>query len=333
MKHILKQLTLNKILTASETYSIFEAIASDPSVTDEEIRQYLYSGKMREFSGEELLGGARFLRDHATPFPRPEGDIIDTCGTGGSGKDTFNTSTAVAFVLAAAGLKVVKHGNRASSSRSGSADLLAALGYNLEQTPEQSTAELEGTGFTFLFAPRYHQATSRVGPIRKSLGVKTIFNFLGPLANPARPDFQLMGVSDEKLLEPMAQTLLQLGVKRAYIVHGKDGLDEITLCDETVVFEIDQGKITSKLISPEQYGVGRCSFDAIKGLDTSATIHCMKEIFAGKSSAYADLVALNSAFALKLAGKVNHVLKGLELVRELFKTGVVLKRLDEILLK
>jgi len=235
---------------------------------------------------------------------------FDTCGTGGSGLDTFSVSTASAFVVAGTGQKVAKHGNRASTSRSGSADVLEALGVKLDISSEQIADCIDKANFGFMFAPGHHPATKRVVGIRKELGFRTIFNFLGPLSNPAGARAQVLGVSVREMCRPMAEALSRLGVERAMVVHGEDGLDEITLTGKSYVSEVQMKKIIEYEITPEEFGLKRVEFSEIQGDVPENNAKRIGEILAGEPGPYRDLIVINAAAALYVAGKSESLKEG-----------------------
>ena len=232
--------------------------------TDVQKSAYLSELSMKGETIEEITGSAEEMRNHATKLPYT-GDVLEIVGTGGDGSNSFNISTTAALVISAAGVKVAKHGNRAASSKSGAADVLEALGVNITISPEHSAELLREIGICFLFAQGYHGAMKYVGPIRKELGIRTIFNILGPLTNPAGATMQVMGVYDETLVEPMAEVLKNLGVKRGMVVYGQDKLDEISMSAPTSVCEIKDGNLTSYVITPEQFGFTRCEKAELEG--------------------------------------------------------------------
>jgi anthranilate phosphoribosyltransferase len=272
-------------------------------------------------SPQALAVGARAMRARMTPVTAPKG-AIDTCGTGGDARGTWNISTAAALVAAGAGAVVAKHGNKAASSKSGSAEVLEAVGVNLFATPEQVEASLETAGVAFLFAPAHHGAVRHVGPARRTLGVRTIFNLLGPLSNPAGAKRQLLGVFDRKWVRPMAEALRDLGAERALVVHGADGLDEITTTGVTHVAELTaSGEITEYEITPEDAGMARAALDDLKGGEPAENALALKALLDGAHSAYRDIVVLNAAAALKLAGLTDGLSGGARLAQAAIDDG------------
>jgi anthranilate phosphoribosyltransferase len=279
---------------------------------------------------EEITGCARVMREKATHIRAPYPNVIDTCGTGGDGAQTFNISTTAAFVVAGAGVPVAKHGNRAMSSRCGSADLLQALGVAIELTSEMAETCLAEVGITFLFAPLFHSAMKyAIGP-RREIGVRTIFNILGPLTNPAGAKQQILGVSQKELAEPMARVLGNLGSTRAFVVHGADGLDEITTTGETYITALDAGKIASYTISPEQFGLRRAPLGALAGGDASQNAEISLAVLEGKQGPHRDVVLLNAAAALTVAGTAPDLQAGLQLAAHAIDSGAALGKLRRL---
>ncbi len=275
----------------------------------------------------EITGAARVMRKMASAINAPD-EALDCCGTGGDGVGTYNISTAVALVSAACGVPVAKHGNRAASSKSGAADVLEALGVNLDLSPAQLETALQQFNFCFLMAPHHHKAMKHVMPVRKALGFRTIFNLLGPLANPAGTKFQLIGVFDKKWLRPMAEVLNNLGTTRAWIVHGHDGLDEITTTDKTDIAILDNGQITEQTISPKDFGLEIASIDDLKGGDAQTNADAMMGLLKGEPSAYRDIVLANTSAVLNINGKVSNMMDGVTMAAKAIDNGEALKVLE-----
>lgn len=273
----------------------------DGAAQEQEIADFLTVLAKRGETATEIAGAARVLRSKVSPINAPAG-ALDCCGTGGDGISTYNISTAVALVAATCGVPMAKHGNRSASSKSGAADVLEALGINLDISNEHLEEALRAYNFCFLMAPKHHQAMKHVAPIRKSLGFRTIFNLLGPLANPANTALQLIGVFDEKWLVPMAEALHQLGTERAWLVHGFDGMDEITLTDQTNLVILDNGKITEHIISQESFGLPRCTLNDLKGGEAEENAAALTALLQGKQSAYRNIVLANTAAVLAVHG-------------------------------
>ena len=282
----------------------------------------------------ELTGFAAAMRDAATPLDLPAvvstpTELLDTCGTGGSGMPTTNTSTLCAFVLAAAGVKVVKHGNRASSGQCGSMDVLEQLGVAIDLGPAEATTLLSRTGIALLFAPRFHPAMRHVAPVRRSLGFRTVFNFLGPLCNPVGACRQLLGVSDLSMAPRMAAVLAELGCRRALVVRGEDGLDEISLASPTRTWELVDGELNEGQLLPEDVGLARAPFQAIAGGDREENARRFMAVLGGEERGpLADHLALNAGAALHVAGRADDISDGVARARELLQRGDALARFE-----
>jgi len=282
---------------------------------DGQIAAFLLGLETVGVTADDIRIGAQMLRKHMTPV-NIKGAIVDTVGTGGDGLSTFNISTASAFVCAGAGARVAKHGNRAVSSKSGSSDVLSALGVELDITPTRAAMCVEECGVGFLFAPKHHSAMRHVGPARAALGIRTLFNLLGPLSNPAGATRQLIGVYDKKWRRPMAEALRDLGAEHVWIVHGSDGLDEITTTGKTFVTELKDGKIKNFTLSPEDYGIPKASLDDLKGGDARKNAQSLIGLLQGKSGAYRDIVLLNSAATLLVAGLASTLEDGIKMAEK-----------------
>ncbi len=283
-------------------------------------------------TGGELAAMATVLRQ-ACPMPgaRPSFDLVDTCGTGGDGADSFNISTAVAFVVAACGVPVAKHGNRSASGRVGSADVLEALGIHLQAPAEQVIGALADAGLTFLFAPGWHPALVGLAPLRRTLGVRTVFNLLGPLVNPLRPEAQVLGVARPELLDPMAEALAQLGLRRAVVVHGHGGLDEASLAGINDLRLVDNGAVQVDQLNPEQLGLGRAPLSALAGGDLDTNRAILEAVLQGRGTRpQQDVVALNAALVLWAAGRADSVEHGLQQALQALATGSGWKALERL---
>jgi len=278
---------------------------------------------------DEISGCAAAMRSHALSIEHNM-EVMDIVGTGGDGAHSFNISTTSAFVLAAAGIKVAKHGNRAASSNSGTADCLEALGVNINLTPEKCVELLENVGICFLFAQKYHTSMKYVGAIRRELGFRTVFNILGPLTNPAHPAIQLLGVYDESLVVPLAHVLMSLGVKRGMVVYGKDRLDEISLSAPTAVCEFKDNNIKSYEITPEQFGFKRCEKKDIEGGTPDENAEITKDILKGKKGPMRDVVLLNAGAGLYAAGKAESIADGIETAGKLIDSGAAYDKLEKL---
>jgi anthranilate phosphoribosyltransferase len=298
--------------------------------TPAQIAAFLIALRIKGETIEEITGCARVMREKATPIRAPFPNVIDTCGTGGDGAQTFNISTTAAFVVAGAGVPVAKHGNRAMSSRAGSADLLQALGVAIELSPDVAERCLAEVGITFLFAPLFHSAMKyAVGP-RREIGVRTIFNILGPLTNPAGAKHQLLGVPRKELAEPMARVLGNLGSTRAFVVHGADGLDEITTTGETHIAALEGGTITLTVISPEQFGIPRVPRGTLAGGEPQQNAEITMAVLEGKRGPHRDVVLLNAAAALAVAGTVPDLHAGLQAAADAIDSGSALEKLRRL---
>lgn len=295
--------------------------------TDVQKAAYLSELSMKGETIEEITGSAEEMRNHATKLPY-EGEALEIVGTGGDGSNSFNISTTAAFVISAAGVPVAKHGNRAASSKSGAADVLEALGVNIMLSPQRSAEILREIGICFLFAQGYHGAMKYVAPIRKELGIRTVFNILGPLTNPARASLQLMGVYDGALVTDMAKVLMNLGVKRGMVVYGQDKLDEISLSAPTTVCEIAEGKLRSYEIAPEQFGLKRCEKEALAGGSPKENAVITREILQGKKGPKRDAVVMNAGAALYIAGKASEIEGGIRLAEAMIDSGRAKKQLE-----
>ena len=269
---------------------------------------------------EQLTAGAAVMREHMTRVSVP-GGAIDIVGTGGTGLKLLSISTATAFVVAGAGVPVAKHGNRGASSPTGTADTLSELGVNIAMTPERAAAAVSEVGMGFLFAPTYHPAMRHVGPARKQIGKRTIFNRLGPLCNPAEVKYMLLGSAEAHLVRPMAEALKANGVISAMVVHGEDGMDEITTTGTTQVAELNRGDISEYVLSPETFNLDRVSLQAISGGAPAVNAAALSRLLDGEASAYRDIVCLNAGAALKVAGKVVEITEGIKQARESIDSG------------
>lgn len=334
LKPILKKLSSGASLSAEEMGHVFELLFSQ-DIPESQIGAFLYATSVRLPTPEEIIGAAEALRRHMlhvdlTSLPGGN-NAVDTAGTGGTGLDSFNTSTAAAFVCAAAGCCVAKHGNRAASSRCGSADLLEALGIKIDLNPNQVKQCVAATNFGFFFAPRYHTATKKVAAVRREINVRTIFNFLGPLVNPALVKRQLLGVSERKMLPIIGDALHKLGVEKAIVVCGSDGLDEITSTGETSAIEIDSLGLREFVIRPEEYNVKLASLSDIKGFTAADAAKKVREIFSGMKGPYRDVTVLNAGAALYVAGHNPDIRSGIKEAESLLDSGKVHKILNEVI--
>ncbi|MEZ8965286.1 anthranilate phosphoribosyltransferase [Vibrio breoganii] len=301
MQQILEQLYRQEALSQEQSQTLFDQIIKgevEPIV----LSSVLTALKIKGETPEEIAGAAKALLVNAQPFPRPDYDFADIVGTGGDGSNTFNISTTAAFVAAAVGLKVAKHGNRGVSSKSGSSDLLDSFGINLAMSAEDTRKAVDDIGVAFLFAPQYHQGVRHAMPVRQALKTRTIFNILGPLINPARPNIELMGVYDESLVAPIAETMQQMDMKRAAVVHGS-GLDEVAIHGTTTVAEIKDGKIEHYTLTAEDFGLNSHPLEALKGGTPEENRTIVTDLLSGKGTeAQESAVAANVALLMKLFG-------------------------------
>ena len=326
---MLQRLLDREDLRRSEVTALFGQIM-DGEIADSQIAALLVAFAMKGETPEEIAGAVEAMRARVLAVPHRRDDVIDTCGTGGDGRGSFNVSTAAAFVAAAGGAAVAKHGNRAISSRSGSADVLAALGLPVEVAPETSARQLDSIGIAFLFAPTHHPAMKAVAPVRRALGVRTLFNLLGPLTNPAGARRQLVGVYARNRVEPVAQVLAALGCEHALVVHGDDGLDEITTTTTTFVAEVRDGEVRTYELAPEETGLTRSAAESLAGGNPSENASRMMEVLSGEVGALADIVALNAGAALYIAGRAESIAEGVELARENLTSGAALAKLEAL---
>lgn len=290
---------------------------------------FLTALRVRGESIDELEGAVQAVRERARTITAPAG-TIDTCGTGGSGTGCYNISTATGLIVAACGVPVAKHGNRGVSSLCGSAEVLAALGVNIDCDPQVAQQCLWEVGFCFLMAPHYHPSMSRVAPVRRELAIRTIFNLVGPLANPARPSYQLLGVWSPQWLEPVARVLERLGCQRAWVVHGLDGLDELTTTGTSRVARLQDGVLKLTEVTPEQAGLPRTELKNIKGGDAEVNAQALRRLLEGRRDAYRDIVLFNSAAALMIAGLVNDLLTGVAIASEVIDNGKAASVLERV---
>lgn len=316
---ILKRLVGGETLDADTSAAAFDEIMAGRA-NDAEMAAFLTALAIRGASDDEIVGAARAMRSAMTSITAPPG-AMDLCGTGGDGHGTLNVSTAVAFVVAACGVPVAKHGNRSISSQTGAADVLEELGVKVELSPEAAEAVLHDTNFCFLLAPAYHPAMKHVMPVRRALGFRTIFNVIGPLSSPANVKHQLLGVFSRDYVEPLANVLASLGSTKAWVVHGSDGMDEVTTTGVTHVAALDDGHVARREVTPEDAGLKRGTLAAIKGGDRKVNAAAIHALLDGEKGAYRDIVVLNAAAALIVAGKARHLKDGAALAGEAIDSG------------
>jgi anthranilate phosphoribosyltransferase len=338
---------LNRIACQHESLSRDEARAVmsevlDGQCNDTQIAALLVALRMKGETVDEIVGFAEAIRAAASPLPVADGAalnaagtgrdaLVDTCGTGGDAIGTFNISTATAFVAAGAGVRIAKHGNRSVTSKCGSADVIEALGVNLFLAPEQIAACLTKVGIAFLYAPAMHSAMKHVQRARQELRLRTVFNLLGPLTNPAGASAQVAGVYALDLVEKLAEALSMLGLRRAMVVHGLDGLDEITISSPTRVAELRDGKLRTFEITPEEFGLKRAPLSEISGGDANVNAEIIREVLSGKSSPRRDVVLLNASAALVAAGVVNHLAEAMPIAAQSIDSGAALKKLNALI--
>lgn len=329
MKAYLQKLFKSQDLTSGEAEAATSLIM-EGKVSVEETAGFLGALAGKGETVDEIVGCAKSLRAHALPLKPKRSDLIDVCGTGGDGAETFNVSTCNALVLAAAGLGVCKHGNRAVSSRCGSADVLEALGVVIDLPTERAAAAIDSCGFAFLFAPHYHPAMKHVGPVRRALGVRTVFNLLGPLANPAPVKQQVLGVFDPDLVPMMAEALQKLGSESALVVCGDGGLDELSLSGPSRVSQIKSGRVEHFSLSPEDFGLARAPLETLKGGDKEANARIVESILRGEKSPRRDIVVMNAGAALVISGHANSWREGAEKIAAVIDSGRAFENLEKI---
>jgi anthranilate phosphoribosyltransferase len=330
-------------LTEGEMIEVMNQIMSG-ECTPAQIGSFITALRMKGETVEEITGAARVMRERATPIRVGKGvldidrddinidqeTILDVVGTGGDGTNTFNVSTIVAFVVSACGVKVAKHGNRSVSSLCGSADVLEKLGVNLDVSPETVEKCIQDIGVGFLFAPALHGAMKHaIGP-RREIGIRTVFNILGPLTNPAAADCQVMGVYQNDLVDKLAGVLHRLGCKHGFVVHGSDGMDEITITAETLVAEVTPAGVTLTTVSPEQFGLTRCGMTALKGGDAAVNAGIVRSVLSGERGPRRDIVLLNAGFALVAAGKAATPTEGIALAVAAIDSGRALHQVEKL---
>lgn len=329
LKEAIVKISNKENLKEEEAYYSVNEIMKGEALPSQ-IGAFLVAMRMKGETVEEITGCAKAMRDNASIVKLESKYVIDTCGTGGDGSKTFNISTAVSIIAAAAGVKVAKHGNRAVSSSSGSADVLQELGFNIDIEPEKAKKLIDEKGMAFLFAQKYHSAMKNVGPVRKELGIRTVFNILGPLTNPALVKGQVLGVYSKELTHPIAEVLLKLGSEKAMVVHGKDGLDEITTTDTSYVSEIREGKVVDYEIEPEKLGIPLAKVEDIKGSSAKENAGIIIDILKGNKGPKRDIVVLNAAAALYVGKVAENLEQGIKLVEKVIDSGKAYEKLKEL---
>ena len=332
IKEAIMKIVDKQDLTYEEAYEVINEIMSGET-TPTQNAAFLAALSTKSTKAEtidEITGCAAAMRDHATKV-KTDMDLLEIVGTGGDGAHSFNISTTTAIIAASAGLKVAKHGNRAASSDCGTADCLEALGVNINLDPEKCIELLNEVGFCFFFAQKYHTSMKYVGPIRKELGIRTVFNILGPLTNPASPKKQLLGVYDESLVEPLAQVLMKLGVNRGMVVYGQDKLDEISLCAPTTVSEFSNGWFKTYEITPEQFGFERCQKSDLAGGVPAENANIVRSILNGEKGHRRNAVLMNAGAALYIGEKAGSLEEGIKLAEQLIDSGNAAKTLETLI--
>lgn len=322
IKEAVKKIVDKRDLTYDEAYSVMNEIMSGETtpIQNAAFLAALSTKSTKAETIDEISGCAAAMRAHALKV-KHDMDVMEIVGTGGDGAQSFNISTTSAFVAAAGGVKIAKHGNRAASSKCGTADCLEALGVNIDQSPEKCVELLDSVGMCFFFAQKYHTSMKYVGGIRKELGIRTVFNILGPLTNPSSPTMQLLGVYDKSLVEPLARVLVSLGVKRGMVVYGEDKLDEISASDATFVCEFRNGEYKSYEICPEDFKMARCTKDELKGGTPAENAAITRSVLSGEKGAKRNAVLLNAGAVLYIAGKAESMADGVKLAGELIDSG------------
>ena len=323
------KLSKKEDLTYQEAYECMNEIMDDQA-SDIQKAAYLTALSLKGETINEITASAKGMREHCVKLLNNQ-DVLEIVGTGGDGSNSFNISTTSSIVIASGGVKVAKHGNRAASSRSGAADCLEALGVDITINEKRSKELLNDINICFLFAQNYHLAMKYVAPVRKELGIRTVFNILGPLTNPAGATYQVMGVYDGSLVEPLAQVLSNLGVKRAMVVYGRDGLDEISASNETFVCEINENQFKTYTISPEQFGLQRCLKDELVGGTPKENAQITRDVLNGKQGGPRTAVLMNAGAGLYIGGKVDSLQAGIDLAAKLIDSGKANEKLEEFI--
>lgn len=331
IKEAIEKIVLKEDLTYDEAYTVMNEIMNGET-TPTQNAAFLAALSTKSTKAEtidEISGCAQAMREHALSVDGGDMDTLEIVGTGGDRAGSFNISTTTAFVAAAAGIKVAKHGNRAASSKSGTADCLEALGANINLEPEKCVSLLKDAGFCFFFAQKYHTSMKYVGAIRRELGFRTVFNILGPLTNPIKPSRQLLGVYDEYLLEPLAKVLTSLGVKNGMVVYGREKLDELSTAGETAVCEFNNGEYSSYVLTPEQFGLTRSTKKDLEGGTPEENAAITRDILSGKDKGPKfETVLMNAGAALYISGKATDIADGIGKARELIDNGEALKAME-----
>ena len=329
IQDIIYKLINRNDLSEEETFEVFNSIMSG-NINDIQIGSFLTALSAKGESVSEITGGAKLLKDKMLSINSPS-DAIDTVGTGGDGLGTYNISTACAFIISSLGIPIAKHGNRSITSKSGASDVLKELGVNIEADIDIIEKSLNQINITFLNAPKHHPTMKNVATVRKDLGIRTIFNLLGPLVNPANVSRQLIGVYNYNLLDKFAKVLSNLGTKHSWVVHGSDGLDEITTTGKTFVAEVFQNKIRKFEIHPEKYGINKSNIQNLVGGTPQENAEAIINLFNGKKSSYRDIVILNSAAAILISGKSKSIEDGIALAKNSLDNGSAMNSLKKLI--
>jgi anthranilate phosphoribosyltransferase len=316
-------------LTRTEAREAMQQIM-EGGATQAQIAGFLIALRAKGETADEIAGCAEAMREHVLAVRPARDDLVDTAGTGGDGKSTLNISTAAALLAAAAGAGVAKHGNRAASSQTGSADVLEALGFELELPPERIARSIDELGFGFMFAQAHHPAMKHAAPVRRELGTRTVFNVLGPLTNPARARAQVVGVYSPSLVRPVAEALAQLGARRAFVVHGAGGIDELSPVGPSRVSEVVDGGVRDRIVDPQELGIEPTSLEELAGGAPAENAAAIRGVFAGQRGGAREAVLLNAAGAIAAGGHADDLREGLELARAALDSGAAAARLDEL---
>jgi anthranilate phosphoribosyltransferase len=329
IKDALARLLDGQDLSREESRRVMDSIMSGEA-TPAQIGGFLVALRLKGETADEIAGAAEAMRDHVIPVKATRDDLVDTAGTGGDGGKTFNISTSAALVAAAAGAGVAKHGNRSVSSQSGSADVLEQLGFNLELPPERIAESIDTLGFGFMFAPTHHPAMKHAGPVRRELAARTVFNVLGPLTNPAGARAQVVGVYSPLLVPVIADVLARLGARRAFVVHGAGGIDELSPAGPNLVCEVVDGDVRQREIDPLELGVERCDPDELRGGTPEENARRIREVFAGGNGGRRSAILLNAAGAIAAGGHAADLREGLAAAREALDSGAAAERLERL---
>lgn len=330
IQEAIAKLVVKENLAVSEAQAVMSEIMSG-SATPPQIAAYLTALAIKGETKEEILGSALVMREKSTKIPHHQEKILDCCGTGGDGAFTFNVSTLVAFVVAAAGIPVAKHGNRSVSSKCGSADLLSEAGVKLELSAEQVARCIDEIEIGFIFAPLFHPAMREVAPVRKELGFRTIFNLLGPLTNPASTTCQIIGVFDEKLTEPLSEVAFNLGIRRNFVIHNLSKIDELATCESNKISTFNNGKSETFYIEAQELGFAKIQKSQLQGGNSPENLRIALAVLNGEDGAKRDVVILNSALALVVSENVNDIKEGIKLAQELLDSKKALKKFQQFI--